>query len=295
MKKNLLLSAALMAAMTVSAQAPKIAPVQIAEGFNQDVIAESTETDADGFLTSVTQDRNEAGNSEWSGIDGGGMVYYTSAALAEGAMCGNDGIFSTDNGTIQYSVNPAGLNALVLKTKSGVANPVSEGTLVFARPQLGRSIYIAGTSTDGDTNLHVTANYQDGTSSSQDITFYNWDSSQYASHAVVTGLGRMISEPGNWTGQAAGTTQGGNAFMIFQSSIDTELKPIVSVTISREPGNSCVAIFAVSMSSENVDDTAIMDVNAETKSDVYFDLAGRRLQNAQKGINIINGKKVVIK
>lgn len=39
--------------------------------------------------------------------------------------------------------------------------------------------------------------------------------------------------------------------------------------------------------------TAISKLNAETTSNAIYDLSGRRVQNAQKGIFIVNGKKVI--
>lgn len=39
--------------------------------------------------------------------------------------------------------------------------------------------------------------------------------------------------------------------------------------------------------------TAITKLNAETTSNAIYDLSGRRVQNAQKGIFIVNGKKVI--
>ena len=45
---------------------------------------------------------------------------------------------------------------------------------------------------------------------------------------------------------------------------------------------------------ENDDATGINDLNVNT-NDAIYNLAGQRLQKMQKGINIMNGKKVLVK
>ena len=48
---------------------------------------------------------------------------------------------------------------------------------------------------------------------------------------------------------------------------------------------------------DDIDDdvTAIQNIQVDTEDDVYYDLQGRRVLNPQKGIYIVNGKKVMIK
>ena len=43
------------------------------------------------------------------------------------------------------------------------------------------------------------------------------------------------------------------------------------------------------------DETGIENIDAKLENSVVFDLSGRRVQNAQKGIYIKNGKKVLVK
>ena len=52
----------------------------------------------------------------------------------------------------------------------------------------------------------------------------------------------------------------------------------------------------VEMSSDGSDATAIESVENEQQGEaVYYDLSGRRVQNPEKGIYIVNGRKVFIK
>ena len=43
------------------------------------------------------------------------------------------------------------------------------------------------------------------------------------------------------------------------------------------------------------DADAISSIKAETENAEIFNLAGQRLQKLQKGINIVNGKKVLVR
>ncbi len=51
----------------------------------------------------------------------------------------------------------------------------------------------------------------------------------------------------------------------------------------------------VEMSSDGSDATAIESVESEQGEAVYYDLSGRRVENPEKGIYIVNGRKVFIK
>ena len=42
-------------------------------------------------------------------------------------------------------------------------------------------------------------------------------------------------------------------------------------------------------------ENAVIEIGADAKEDEIYDLLGRRLKAPQKGINIINGKKVIIR
>ncbi|MCM1372585.1 MAG: hypothetical protein NC113_03105 [Bacteroides sp.] len=53
----------------------------------------------------------------------------------------------------------------------------------------------------------------------------------------------------------------------------------------------------VSRTYRGIDPTGIESINADGSStrDVYYDLSGRRLGAPKKGLNIINGKKVIVR
>lgn len=298
MKKLLLLSVcALCGATAVNAQSKAtVTPVTIASGYNQDAIAENTTTDDAGYLVSTTKITDYA---ELQGIDGSGCVYYTSDAGSKGFMCGSDGNFSTTNG-ITYHVDPAQNNALVLKptSKGGVIT----GTLTFDKTYRAKSIYVCGTSADGSTQVNVVVNYSDGTTVSDDITFYNWDSTDDDAVAatVVKDLGRMGSKH-FWNGEAG--TIDAYGFRIFQSSINTDnTKEIQSVTLTRDSGTSSCVVFAVTVSDEDVSGTlGLNNVTTTQKTGRgYYNIDGTRLSQPRKGVNIIKyddgtARKVVVR
>ena len=59
-------------------------------------------------------------------------------------------------------------------------------------------------------------------------------------------------------------------------------------------GAAEVHALAVLLSGENSDISSITD-NAQKLSDDYYTLLGQRLTQPQKGINIVNGRKMVVK
>lgn len=301
MKKIVLLSAVLAGmALTTNAQTQTFKHMTIKSGFNQDVICE----DKDNLQTSVTQ----SDTPDLQGIDGSGFVFYTTGVQETGAMCGADGTFKSSRTGATFKVNPVGLNALVLKgtkkTNIGgnsvqIPGSATEGTLEFETPTKAKSIYVVGTSADGDSNVKVTVNYTDNTTIVDEITMYNWDSNSQAatSAAVVRGLGRMASKK-NWAGDA-GKIDGGMNFQLFESAINTDNnKTIKSVTVEQTSDDRSVAIFAVSTSDDVVSD-GIDNVETGITEATYYTLDGVRVKEPVKGVNIVkmsNGKtkKVIV-
>lgn len=282
-----LISVLALGAMGLKAEVT-VTPVKIKSGFNLDVICEDKEHIGSNTSFSDVKD--------FDGIDGGGAVYYTTGVQEEGALCGADGIFYSKMHGVKYQINPVGNNGLVLKagkTEGGL----SEGTLEFETPMKGKSIYVVATSADGDTQLDVTVNYKDGTTDNQTITVYNWDTSSYANQAAVAGLGRLFPKE-TWAGPA-GTIQGGYSFNLYESAINTDPdKEIASVKCEKidlpDPSNpekikfTCCCVFAVSISSETVEDTGVNGVTADDAVAVeYYNINGQRLEAPAQGVNIV--------
>lgn len=270
-----------------NAQTQTFKHMTIKSGFNQDVICE----DKANLQTTVSQ----FPNPDLQGIDGSGFVFFTTDVQENGAMCGPDGIFKSSRTGATFKVDPKDLNALVLKgTKTvnidgntvPIPGGVVSGTLEFATPTKAKSIYVVGTSADGDSQIKVTINYTDGTTLEDNITMYNWDSKDAAAvqAAVVRNLGRMASKK-NWAGEAGNIDAYG--FQLFESAVNTDnTKTIKSVTVEETSDNRSAAIFAVSTSDDVVTD-GIDSITAGESKATYYTLDGVQVKEPVKGVNIV--------
>lgn len=299
MKKNLLVVA--MLGMAVAAHAQQtFTHITIASGFNQDVICE------DG--TNVTGTTTQSDNPDLQGIDGSGFAFFTTGVQEKGAMCGADGIFKSSRTGATFKVYPTQLNALVLKgTKTTnidgndvtIPGSVVSGELVFETPIKAKSIYIVGTSADGDSDIKITVNYSDGSTADASITMYNWDSTTSAAQAaaVVTSLGRIATKK-NWAGDVGKIDAYG--FQLFESAVNTDnTKTIKSITAEETTENRSAAIFAVSTSNDEVQN-GIEELQNQPVGATYYTLDGVRVAEPVHGVTIVkytNGKtkKVVNK
>lgn len=274
----------------------------IKSGLNQDVICEDS--------SHVAATMSQFSEPDLQGIDGSGFGFYTSDVQVEGAMCNASGEFKSSRTGATFKVDPTGLNALVLKgtkktTVDGkqivIPNSVTEGTLVFETPVSAKSVYVVGTSADGNTSIEVTVNYSDGTNVKDNITMYNWDNKDATSReaAVVTGLGRIASKK-NWEGAAGHISKSYN-FNLFESSVNTDnTKTINSVTIRQTNSGSSAAIFAVSTSDEKVSSGVSGMTVAGKKVSKYYSLTGQELPALQNGVVIMKyndgtTRKVVVR
>lgn len=225
-------------------------PLTIASGYNMDVICESS-SDISG--TVYTGDN--------CGIDASGFVFYTSTVKTSGYLCKNDGLYSSENAS--YFSDVDGENALVLKSALGTT-----GTLTLSEPTRTSTLYITGTSADGNSYVNVVVNYTDGTSTSA-TSFYmpNWDDDDTSGATVaVSSLGRMAAIK-NWAG-SAGTFSSSNKFNVFETAIATDSeKSVESVSFSRTSGTS-TAIFSISgvVVSDQVVETPSLSTDVETLS-----------------------------
>lgn len=299
MKKTLLIASALLMSSSLFAQEQTYEPVEIVSGFNMDIICEDNSSTA-----AVGATTTQIPMKECQGIDGSGFVFYTKNVQESGAMCAEDGIFTTTARGIKYKVytSKTGIlnNALVMKKGkliydggandgTGTAPDTDEGTLVFKTPVKGKSIYVVGTSADGTSTLKVTINYKDGTTIDDQITVGDWGS---GTGAVLSGLGRMASKNPGWGGYTPGKydSGAGNVFRLFESAVNTNPeKEISSVTLKRTNSGTCCAVFAVSISNDVVQEVNAIETvsrQATQVSDIHL-LNGQRVNTLQRGVNIV--------
>lgn len=161
-----------------------------------------------------------------------------------------------------------------------------QGELVFETPIKAKSIYVVGTSADGDSQIKVTINYTDNTTADGSITMYDWGSSSSAANqaAVVTSLGRIATKK-NWAGDAGKIDA--YVFKLYESAVNTDnTKTIKSVTVEQTSDDRCVAIFAVSTSNDIVAN-GIDEVEAPSAVAAYYTLDGVRVAEPVRGVTII--------
>lgn len=281
MKKTLLLASVAISALCANAE-QVFTPIEIKSGFNQDVICENKD-DIDNTVT-------QSPVNGFAGLDGCNFMFYTTAVQEQGALCGADGTFSSTKTGAKFKVNPVGDNALVLKTITPGGAPVDgadiEGDLIFKTPTAAKSIYVIGTGTEGDSNLEITINYNDGTNAVNNITMYNWDSSDAAARAaaVVSGLGRMAGAK-NWAGPAGKIDA--YAFQLFELAVNTDnTKQIKSVGVKLTTALRCASVLGVTTSNDEV--TGIDEISADHGQIInYTTPAGIVLDTPAKGLNIV--------
>lgn len=290
-----------MLGMAVSASAQQtFTHINITSGFNQDVICE------DG--SNVAGTTTQSDNPDLQGIDGSGFAFFTTGVQEQGAMCGADGTFKSSHTGATFKVYPEKLNALVLKgTKTTtidgndvvIPGSVVSGELVFESPIKAKSIYVVGTSADGDSKIKVTINYSDGSTADGSITMYDWGSSSSAANsaAVVTNLGRIATKK-NWAGDVGHIDS--YIFKLYESAVNTDnTKAIKSITVEETSENRSAAIFAVSTSNDEVQ-TGIEELQSTPTGVTYYTLDGVRVAEPVHGITIVKyadgkTKKVVNK
>lgn len=98
---------------------------------------------------------------------------------------------------------------------------------------------------------------------------------------------------GTMVAQEFGWTNGENDWRNIE--VDPELlvagKNVIAIYIEQNTGGSYCDFSLEGVVKENA--TGIEKVNTTTDSKVIYNLAGQRLQKAQKGVNIINGVKII--
>lgn len=286
MKKSLLIAA--MFGMSVAASAQQtFTHITIKSGFNQDVICEDKDR--------ITETTTQSDAPDLQGIDGSGFAFFTTGVQTKGAMCGDDGLFKSSHTGATFKVMPTQLNALVLKgtkktTVAGnsviIPGSAVKGELVFETPVKAKSIYVVGTSADGDSQIKVTINYTDNTTADGSITMYDWGSSSSDANkaAVVTNLGRIATKK-NWAGDAGNIDA--YSFKLYESAVNTDnTKTIKSVTVEQTSDDRSVAIFAVSTSNDIVAD-GIDEVEGQSAVAAYYTLDGVRVAEPVQGVTIV--------
>ena len=258
---------------------PVTGPVSVT-GFNYDVIAES----------------KPCAKSTNGYLDMQGWVFYTTSVQEGGAIAGDNHIVKTASGKEFKLADYAQNNALVLN-ESGVSHD-----LVFDNPEKCSELYFLMTSTGGQSDVEVTANYDDGTASSTSVfSPDNWFSYYPSGDEAVYGISRIPTTtiPGFFTEDVPDNNY---KFRLYEYTLPTDRnKKVKSVTFKTD-SYSWPTILAISKTGYNVAtdiSTTVKNVFEKEIQGIYT-INGIKLNAPQKGINIIRytdgtAKKVIIR
>ena len=258
---------------------PVTGPVSVT-GFNYDVIAES----------------KPCAKSTNGYLDMQGWVFYTTSVQEGGAIAGDNHIVKTASGKEFKLADYAQNNALVLN-ESGVSHD-----LVFDNPEKCSELYFLMTSTGGQSDVEVTANYDDGTTSGTSVfNPDNWFSYYPSGDEAVYGISRIPTTtiPGFFTEDVPDNNY---KFRLYEYTLPTDRnKKVKSVTFKTD-SYSWPTILAISKTGYNVatDITSTVKNVFEKEIQAIYTINGIKLNAPQKGINIIRytdgtAKKVIIR
>ena len=258
---------------------PVTGPVSVT-GFNYDVIAES----------------KPCAKSTNGYLDMQGWVFYTTSVQEGGAIAGDNHIVKTASGKEFKLADYAQNNALVLN-ESGVSHD-----LVFDNPEKCSELYFLMTSTGGQSDVEVTANYDDGTTSGTSVfSPDNWYSYYPSGDEAVYGISRIptITIPGFFTEDVPDNNY---KFRLYEYTLPTDRNKKVKSVSFKTDSYSWPTILAISKTGYNVatDITSTVKNVFEKEIQAIYTINGIKLNAPQKGINIIRytdgtAKKVIIR
>ena len=258
---------------------PVTGPVSVT-GFNYDVIAES----------------KPCAKSTNGYLDMQGWVFYTTSVQEGGAIAGDNHIVKTASGKEFKLADYAQNNALVLN-ESGVSHD-----LVFDNPEKCSELYFLMTSTGGQSDVEVTANYDDGTASSTSVfSPDNWYNYYPSGDEAVYGISRIPTTtiPGFFTEDVPDNNY---KFRLYEYTLPTDRNKKVKSVSFKTDSYSWPTILAISKTGYNVATDISTTVKNVFEKEIHgiYTINGIKLNAPQKGINIIRytdgtAKKVIIR
>lgn len=237
-------------------------------GWNMDVIAEKNMTDVNGYL------------------DDAKCVLYAEGCKKDGAIAGDDRKVRTSTGFEFVLPAYEGNNALVMKDGN-------EHTLTVVNPEKCEELHFLFISANGTSRASVVANYEDDTQSLIGKYVINdWYSAYSDNKEAVYGLGRIQD----------GTFDNRLNFRLYEFTMPTDAtKKITSLTVSRTSYSGYPTLLAIGKKGYKPNVNAIDNFGQEEIKIVgIYSLNGMKLNNIQKGINIVkysNGttRKIIVR
>ncbi len=246
-------------------------PVPVKSGWNADVVAEATPA-----------------SSHVTGAIDGNRTLYSASLRENGGLPVDRNIVSPEG--VKYQLAPYDADNALFITSAGAG-----GQLVFDQTFATSELYILATSTGGASNVEVTVEYTDGTSSTAETcSVRDWSVRQPDGTEAVTALGYVSMSDSNLSGD--------NHYCMFEFSVSADAtKTVKSISVHSAAGNNArPAIFAVSRLVKTVNDISDTAVDTELTIVGIYTIGGAKIPALGKGLNIIkysdgSVRKVMIK
>ncbi len=251
-------------------------PVEVAEGFNADVVAEARPISEH---SSASLDRNAwvLYSKELGNVD----------ITTEFGLPDDGNIVTKNNRT--YKVDYESLNATRLTADDTETADTDESTATLVledKPTVSDngSIYYLATAGNGPATIDVTYNYSDGSSSTSYIEIPDWCNNQ--SLAAVQ------------TGRYYGGVDDRDYVGLYEvEDFPQSNKQIESITFNNYAGNASKGIIMGIYLTDGTITTGIKDITVgkDAKDGKTFNIGGQVVNGSYKGIVIKNGKKHIAK
>jgi endo-beta-N-acetylglucosaminidase D len=203
---------------------PTFIPLTITNGFNEDVIAES----------------KPCKDYSSHGLDDDGWVFFSSDVREQGALCAADACLTTTS-NVNYQLAPLNSNNAALLWNNGDIADVE-----FEENIQAQKVYVLASASNGNTNVEVTLQYADGTSSeAQTFEVLDWYENN-AGNAQLAGLSKTNRESvgGWWSSTPADSFEGTN-YCMFEGVIEADAsKTLASISVKNTSG-AHLSVFAI--------------------------------------------------
>ena len=294
----MVLIATVFAVITASAQSGW-QQLQVSSGLNADIVAEvfnpeqvATNYPAKYYLVGGVDNGDVGlllkGTYSWTTSQYVGHVLFVQGALDDEEAKGlpAEMPLTSQNGN-KYYIDYAANNSLHL-TKEGAT-----GTLVLQSPTQTSQLWLLGVSGNGISQVDVTVNYNDGTSTTASLSYPDWwNSNETNAYEAFSYLNRVKYDDGKVDGTSyKSTTDRRGQVHLDEYKIDTDnTKTIVSVTVKEKTAGKQLNILGIStgdspvlvsegFNEDIIAETADVKASASTGIDGYKNTNTIEVQN----------------
>lgn len=261
---------------------PSMAEVEAYEQY-EEAIALSGAVDISNWADDVLAEGTPVTSFTDATLDNQGWCLFTPEVRQAGSLPIVNGKLTTNSG-IEYTIDPAAKNALVLKT----ANTAK--MLEFTNPANCEELYFIVISAEGASTLRAAVNYEDGTSEpAQQFSVSDWYSGSSGQGEAIYGLDRIKRGSGN--GYSADKFDGRTNFRIFEYTLSADKsKRTKGITFTSMTSGKIPTILGIAKKGfKPANPDAIEKTGASGLNKIVgiYSLDGQKLNGLKRGINII--------